>query len=246
MFQSGPAVFRDSAGDREAMDRLVGGLERVLDYAEAKRVPLAFEPEPGMFIDTLKRHGELLDALESRGVGAERLKLTIDVGHLHCQGELPIAEKLRQWSGHLVNVHLDDMRAGVHEHLMFGEGEIDFPPVIAALAEIRYSGIISVELTRHAHLGPQAARQAYNFLRRSASGRSGRAKLRLSLRQTVFQARREPRIPDPAKRGNILDAITSHPALDSRPPRDRSVVNAQLSRLACGGGYASLVPSFPA
>jgi L-ribulose-5-phosphate 3-epimerase len=158
-------TVRDSASDPEAMDRLVRGLEPVLDYAEAKRVPLAFEPEPGMFIDTMTRFADLLDELDGRGVGADWLKLTIDVGHLHCQGELPIAEKLRQWSGRLVNVHLDDMRAGVHEHLMFGEGEIDFPPVIEALAEIRYSGIISVELTRHAHLGPQAARQAYNFLR---------------------------------------------------------------------------------
>ena len=63
------------------------------------------------------------------------------------------------------NVHIEDMRAGVHEHLMFGEGEIDFPPVIEALAEIDYSGIIAVELSRHAHVGAQAARQAYNFLR---------------------------------------------------------------------------------
>jgi L-ribulose-5-phosphate 3-epimerase len=57
------------------------------------------------------------------------------------------------------------MRAGVHEHLMFGEGEIDFPPVIASLAEIGYSGLLSVELSRHSHEGPSAARRAYNFLR---------------------------------------------------------------------------------
>jgi sugar phosphate isomerase/epimerase len=56
------------------------------------------------------------------------------------------------------------MRAGVHEHLMFGEGEIDFPPVIAALREINYTGPVSVELTRHTHIGPAAARQAYEFL----------------------------------------------------------------------------------
>jgi len=48
---------------------------------------------------------------------------------------------------------------------MFGEGEINFPPVIAALAEIGYAGVVGVELTRHADVGPQAARQAYNFLR---------------------------------------------------------------------------------
>ena len=56
------------------------------------------------------------------------------------------------------------MRAGVHEHLMFGEGEIDFPPVLAALAEVGYAGLVNVELTRHAHMGAAAAKQAYDFL----------------------------------------------------------------------------------
>jgi len=172
-------TVRDGAGDREAMDRLAGGLAEVLDFADQQKVPLAFEPEPGMFIDTMDRFGDLLEALSSRDVDPGRLRLTIDVGHLHCQGELPIADQLRQWAGRLANVHIEDMRSGVHEHLMFGEGEIDFPPVIAALAEIGYSGIIGVELTRHAHVGPEAARQAYSFLRplldaANAGGRGSR------------------------------------------------------------------------
>jgi sugar phosphate isomerase/epimerase len=172
-------VVRDRAGDGEAMDRLVEGLLQVLDYADKKSVPLALEPEPGMFIDTMDRFADLVEAIRQQGGAADHLKLTIDVGHLHCQGELPIAEKLHQWADRLINVHLEDMRRGVHEHLMFGEGEIVFPPVISALEEIRFSGIIAVELSRHAHQGPQAARQAYNFLRplcdaAEAGGRSSR------------------------------------------------------------------------
>ena len=56
------------------------------------------------------------------------------------------------------------MRAGVHEHLMFGEGEIDFPPVIDALRRIEYQGPLCVELSRHSHEGPVAAHTAYDFL----------------------------------------------------------------------------------
>ena len=55
---------------------------------------LAFEPEPGMLIDTVDRYDELLDRLANKGIDASRLGLTIDIGHLHCQGELPIAEKI--------------------------------------------------------------------------------------------------------------------------------------------------------
>ena len=61
-------------------------------------------------------------------------------------------------------MHIEDMRRGEHEHLMFGEGQIDFDPVIAALAESGYDGGLYVELSRHSHMGPQAARQAFDFL----------------------------------------------------------------------------------
>ena len=64
--------------------------------------------------------------------GMDDLCLTLDIGHLHCQGEGPIDEVIGRWASRLVNVHIEDMRAGVHEHLMFGEGQIDFPTVFAA------------------------------------------------------------------------------------------------------------------
>jgi sugar phosphate isomerase/epimerase len=158
-------VVHDGAGEAEAFLRLVESLPGVLEEAERRKVDLAFEPEPGMLIDTVDRYNELLDRLADRSVDVSRLGLTIDVGHLHCQGELPIADKIRTSKNRLKNVHIEDMRACVHEHLQFGEGEIDFRPVIAALAEIRYDGLLSVELSRHGHEGPQAARHAYNFLR---------------------------------------------------------------------------------
>ena len=158
-------VVHDGAGEGDAFSRLVAGLTEVLGYAEQKNVVLAFEPEPGMLIDSLARYADLLDELTAQRVDAARLKLTIDIGHLHCQGEVPIGNHIRRWRDRLANVHIEDMRAGVHEHLMFGEGEIDFPPVIATLAEIGYSGLLGVELSRHSHEGPSAARRAYNSLR---------------------------------------------------------------------------------
>jgi sugar phosphate isomerase/epimerase len=158
-------TVRDEIGEREAMTFLVAGLIRVLDYAGRRDVTIAFEPEPGMFIDTMARYADLLDELMNRHVDLERFRLTIDVGHVHCQGEGPIDEVLRTWADRLANVHIEDMRAGVHEHLMFGEGEIDFPPVIAALDQIGYDGLLAVELSRHADQGPDAARQAFQYLK---------------------------------------------------------------------------------
>ncbi len=141
------------------IDRLVDGLRRVCEYADANGVIVGFEPEPGMLIDTMPMFERLLERLDSPA-----LKLTLDIGHLHCQGETPLAPQIHRWSDRLVNVHIEDMRRGVHEHLMFGEGEIDFPPVIRELASVDYRGLVQVELSRHSHQAPEAARAAFDFL----------------------------------------------------------------------------------
>ena len=152
-------VLHDDIPREKAFGRLVEGLNIVLDYAERKNVVLGFEPEPGMLIDTMASFAELAEAIDS-----PRLKLTLDVGHLHCLGEVPIADVIHRWSNSLVNIHIEDMLAGVHEHLMFGTGEIDFLPVVGALADVGYTGGMHVELSRHSHLGPAAAQQAHTFL----------------------------------------------------------------------------------
>lgn len=154
-------VVHDGAPREVAFDRLLSGLGQTLDFADQRGVIVGFEPEPGMLIGEMSGFDELRRRLDH-----PRLRLTLDIGHLHCQGELPIADYVRRYAAPLVNVHLEDMRRGVHEHLMFGEGEVDFPPVLTALAEIGYAGGVHVELSRHSHMGSQAAQQAFEFLSR--------------------------------------------------------------------------------
>jgi sugar phosphate isomerase/epimerase len=153
-------VRRDAASDEDVLERLSDSLRVVLRHATNSGVTLGFEPEPGMFIDTLKSFHRLLQWID-----APHLELTLDVGHLWCQGELPIADYIARWGPRIVNVHIEDMRAGVHEHLMFGEGEMRFAPIIDALAKVGYRGPLHVELSRHSHMAPEAARKSYDFLR---------------------------------------------------------------------------------
>ncbi len=143
----------------EAMQRLVKGLVPVIDHAENANVKLAFEPEPGMFIESLADFAEL-----QTYVSADHFGLTIDIGHLHCNGETPIADHLTAWKDRIFNLHIEDMCAGVHEHLMFGEGEIDFPPIMQCLRDIGYTDGLHVELSRHSHMAPVALRQSFEFL----------------------------------------------------------------------------------
>jgi L-ribulose-5-phosphate 3-epimerase len=146
--------------ERILWKRLVAGCKDLADYAGPRDVRLAFEPEPGMFIDTMPRFAELHQRLGHPAFG-----LTLDLGHLHCLGEVPIADHVRRWRDWLWNIHIEDMRRGIHDHLMFGEGEIDFGPVLSALREVSYEGGVHVELSRHSHDAVETARRALEFLK---------------------------------------------------------------------------------
>jgi len=83
---------------------------------------------------------------------------------MHCLKDGAIADRVREFAPRLFNVHIEDMQPGVHEHLPFGQGTLDFPPLIAALREVGYAGGLHVELSRHSHAAPAMLREAYAFL----------------------------------------------------------------------------------
>lgn len=149
--------------EREALwTRLVDGVRATLELAAERELALAFEPEPGMFVERPAGWRELRRRL---GVDGDALGLTLDVGHLLCTGDLPVPDQIRALAPDLAHVHLDDVRAGVHEHLPFGQGDLDLPGTLAALLEVGYRGLAAVELSRDSHRGPTAAAEALTSLR---------------------------------------------------------------------------------
>lgn len=144
-----------------AWRRLVEGCSAALEAAEKRGVTLAFEPEPGHLVERLDQYDALLDALG----GSECFGLTLDVGHCLCVGEESVPERILERAGQLVNVHIEDVRRGVLEHLDFGEGDVDFPPILDALNRIGYRGLVSVELSRHSHAAHRTVPRAIEFLK---------------------------------------------------------------------------------
>jgi L-ribulose-5-phosphate 3-epimerase len=143
----------------EAWGRLRAGLAPVLDHASGRGLRLGFEPEPGMLVDTVAGWERLAAAMDHPALG-----ITLDIGHCQCLEPLPPDECVRRVAGQLVHVHIEDMRRGVHEHLDFGDGEIDFPPVLRELGAIGYTGLVAVELSRHSHTAHTAVPTAIRFL----------------------------------------------------------------------------------
>jgi sugar phosphate isomerase/epimerase len=157
-FWSGKIDEKLSQG--EADKRLADGIQDLLPLAESLRMPLAFEPEPGMYIETLEDFRRI-----DRLVSSEWFGLTIDLGHLHCLGEVPIEGKVREWGPRILNIHIEDMVPGVHEHLPFGKGTMDFPPILEALEEVGFPYAVCVELSRESHRADSAVGESAEFLR---------------------------------------------------------------------------------
>lgn len=148
-------VRPSETSQRQAWAFLVEGVEQLCRRVEPLGVHVAFEPEPGMLLESLAEWDALRGA-----VGAPNLGLTLDVGHVPCTEPVAPGEAIRAHAAELLNVHLDDSRGGVHDHLQIGEGELDWADIARALQETQFEGVASVELSRHSHAAPQAALDA--------------------------------------------------------------------------------------
>jgi sugar phosphate isomerase/epimerase len=156
------AGVRPAAVDEAtAWDRLVDGCARTVRVAQERGVTLGFEPEPGMLVPDIAGWRRLYEALGSPAA----FGITLDIGHCRCLEPIPVPDCVAAVADHLVNVQIDDMRRDVHEHLEFGTGEIDFPPVLAALSAAGYTGLVAVELPRHSHAAPTIAARSLEFLK---------------------------------------------------------------------------------
>jgi L-ribulose-5-phosphate 3-epimerase len=153
-------IRQEGVTETDAWDWLVTGCRELSEYAGQYGIPLAFEPEPGMFIENLIQYQKLKELVENH-----LFALTLDVGHAFLTEDDSLANCIHNFKHSIKNIHLEDMQAEHHKHLQFGEGEIDFSEIFDALRGINYTGLINVELSRHSHNAVKAAEQAYNFLR---------------------------------------------------------------------------------
>ena len=135
------------------------GVSRLHERISPLGVRIAFEPEPGMLVSSLADWERLRDATSLADLG-----LALDVGHVPCTERISAGDAIRRHGAALRTVHLDDTRGGVHEHLQIGDGELDWPDIMRALTEVRFAGIASVELSRHSHAAPEAAKVALERL----------------------------------------------------------------------------------
>ncbi len=149
-----------SSATREELDaRLMDNLRALCRRAAEAGVVVAFEPEPGMHVESMADFDRIADA-----VASPAFKLTLDVGHAHLT-EDSAEGTVRRYAAQIANVHLEGMRRPVHDHLAPWEGDLDLGAVVRALDEVGYGGPATFELSRHSHAAVDTARRALELIR---------------------------------------------------------------------------------
>ncbi len=148
-----------------ALKLFVEGLKPVAEHAEKEGVLLLVEPEPGLLIETADQFLELMHHLDSPAVG-----MNFDIGHAYCVGDDP-ATTIPRVAPYIRHFHLEDIAATrVHQHLVPGEGAIDFAAMFRAIRQIGYGGWVTIELYPYVDDPDAAARTALERVREVMAG----------------------------------------------------------------------------
>lgn len=147
----------------DARKWLLEGVAEYVGKAAGMGVAVALEPEPGMLVETTDDY---------RGIAAEvpGLELALDTGHCLVTGEREPDAAVREFAGDLGTVAIEDMRRGVHEHLPFGEGDMDVEPILSALSDVGFGGLVCVELSRESPRAHRAIPEAIEYLKEAEGG----------------------------------------------------------------------------
>jgi sugar phosphate isomerase/epimerase len=130
-----------------------------IEVAESAGVPVLIEPEPELLIERFDQYLEFVGRIDSPYVG-----LNFDIGHAYCVGEDP-QDWVAKMQRHTRHYHLEDIAdTRVHQHLVPGQGAIDFAATLAEIAKTGYSGWLTVELYPYLDDPDAAAREAMSFL----------------------------------------------------------------------------------
>ncbi len=148
----GPAC---RTGDAAEWRLMVARTRELVTLAEACGVVLAQEFEPGFVVGSTADLLRLFHEIPSPNLAAN-----LDLGHAFLCDPDPLAA-IRELGAKIVHGHIENMRRGVHDHLLPHEGDMDLRPYLQTLAGIGFTGGLALDLYKHDYAAVAPAALAY-------------------------------------------------------------------------------------
>jgi len=131
---------------RISWQRSVEIMQKVAEYAQKAKIPIAVELEP-----LLKNSRPLVYDVNSmlrylKEVGSEYCMANLDVGHCHIMKQSP--EDIKKLKDKIVHTHFSDNDGTAHNDWPPGRGNADLEGYLRALKQIGYEGSVAIELEK--------------------------------------------------------------------------------------------------
>jgi sugar phosphate isomerase/epimerase len=128
-----PGEKEPGTSPAQAWEHMRHSVERLLPYAEAKRVVLTFENNPRIFrmVNSTEETARLLHEVPSRF-----LRATVDIGHFAVIREA--ATEIRKLAGQVVHAHITDNDGTADTNEALGTG---VAPIAECLQELQAAGL---------------------------------------------------------------------------------------------------------
>ncbi len=136
---------------------------RILDYAAKFGVQLAMEN----IKDSIWTLDRILDKIGD-DPAETNLAICIDIGHANLStdaGRHPVTNYLERYAGQLSHLHLHDNHGESDDHLIPGEGNVDWPSVFEVLESIDFSGTAVLESHQEGITPQEGLRRGIEFFR---------------------------------------------------------------------------------
>lgn len=127
----------------QAENALYKSVEEILDYSLGKKLKIIIEPAHPMETDIIVTVNDGLKLIDK--FGKDNLGLCVDTGHLFVNKE-SLSDVYDRTKGYIVHYHIDDNMGTSDDHLVPGEGKINFKTFINNLVINNYQGYLAVEL----------------------------------------------------------------------------------------------------
>lgn len=145
------------------LELLKTSLNTLCRFAAQRGIRLALEPADAYETDLVNTVGEAAQLISE--VGCSNLGIVLDCGHVQLTGE-SMASAFQAAGDRLYHLHVDDNNGLRDQHLVPGEGSIDFDDLFTLLRSSGYNHYLCAELSWDYTIDPQpVARLAVERLR---------------------------------------------------------------------------------